>query len=79
MHSKAMHNSQQISSKQNNQSKLVAFSQAMPKLPWEVAPLKLLSPARQVQFKHQAKTYSYKLGEKIWSTHKPGDIYVIST
>lgn len=77
MHSKAMHNSQQISSKQNNQSKLVAFSQAMPKLPWEVAPLKLLSPARQVQFKHQAKTYSYKLGEKIWSTHKPGDIYVI--
>ena len=55
MHSKAMHNSQQISSNQNNQSKLVAFPQATPELPWEVAPLNLLEPAQQVLFKHQAK------------------------
>ena len=77
MHSKAMHNSQQISSNQNNQSKLVAFPQATPELPWEVAPLNLLEPAQQVLFKHQAKTYTYKLGEKIWSTYEPGDVYLI--
>ena len=44
---------------------------------WDKPPLALLSPDQQVQFKNQAQTRRYTLGEKIWSTESPGDHCVV--
>ena len=46
-------------------------------LPWGVPPLSLLSPEQQVQFKNQAQSRRYKLGEKIWSTDSPGELFLV--
>ncbi len=46
-------------------------------LPWDEPPLCLLSPEQQVQFKNQAQTCRYKLGEKIWSTNSPNYQFLI--
>lgn len=44
---------------------------------WDTPPLALLSPEQQVQFKNQAQTRRYNLGEKIWSAESPGDQFVV--
>ena len=64
-------------SPQNNSSKLVVLPQPTPDLPWDAAPLNLLQPKQQVQLKHQAQTITYKLGEKIWSTDRLGDVFIL--
>ena len=61
----------------NRSHNLIILPQPTPELSWDAAPLNLLTPAQQVKFKHQATTYTYKLGEKIWSTDRPGSIYLI--
>lgn len=47
------------------------------RLLWDTPPLALLSPDQQVQFKNQAQTRRYNLGEKIWSTESLGDQFVV--
>jgi ATP-binding cassette, subfamily B, bacterial len=42
------------------------------KIPWEAPPLSLLSPEQQVQFKQNAETRRFNLGQVIWSTDVPG-------
>ncbi len=61
----------------NRSNNLIVLPQATPELPWDTAPLNLLQPEQQVQFKHQAQTDTYKLGKKIWSTDRPGNVYLI--
>lgn len=46
-------------------------------LAWDEPPLCLLNPEQQVQFKNQAQTCRYKLGEKIWSTDSPNYQFVV--
>jgi HlyB family type I secretion system ABC transporter len=43
-----------------------------PQLPWETPPLSLLTPEQQVQFRQQAITKRYSLGELLWATDTPG-------
>ncbi|HEY9607811.1 MAG TPA: type I secretion system permease/ATPase, partial [Allocoleopsis sp.] len=50
---------------------------ALPSIPWDVPPLALLRPEQQVQFKDQAETRRYTLGEKIWSTDSPGEQFLV--
>ncbi len=46
-------------------------------LPWNIPPLSLLTSEQQGKFQTQAEIRSYKLGEKIWSTDRPGDQFLI--
>jgi ATP-binding cassette subfamily B protein len=41
---------------------------ALLNLAWDVLPLCLLSPEQQIEFKNQAETHRYILGEIIWAT-----------
>lgn len=50
---------------------------SLPSIPWDVPPLALLTPEQQVQFQNQAQTRRYALGEKIWSTDSPGELFLI--
>jgi ATP-binding cassette subfamily B protein len=46
-------------------------------LPGNIPPLSLLTPEQQVKFRMQAEICYYSLGEKIWSTDRPGDQFLI--
>ncbi|HEY9744306.1 MAG TPA: peptidase domain-containing ABC transporter [Coleofasciculaceae cyanobacterium] len=46
-------------------------------LPWDIPPLSLLNPEQQVQFRNQAQTTRYTLGEKIWSTDSLGEQFLV--
>lgn len=41
-------------------------------LPWDEPPLSLLNQEQQVQFKNQAQTRRYRIGETVWSADQPG-------
>lgn len=41
-------------------------------LAWDAPPLALLNPEQQIQFKQEAETRRYSLGEMLWSTDSPG-------
>ncbi len=57
--------------------KLKLVGDSVPDLPWDKPPLSLLTSQQQVQFQHQAQTYHYQLGTKIWSTDLPGSQFLI--
>jgi len=44
---------------------------------WDTPPFSWLSPEQQIQFKNQAETRSYSLGEKIWSTDSSRDQFLV--
>lgn len=61
----------------SHSNKLTVVRDPLPELPWEKPPLCLLTPQQQVQFQHQAQTYHYQLGTKIWSTERPGSQFLL--
>jgi ATP-binding cassette subfamily B protein len=46
-------------------------------LPWDDPPFCFVLPDQQVRLRNQARTYRYKLGEKIWSTESPGEQFFL--
>ncbi|HEY9833217.1 MAG TPA: cysteine peptidase family C39 domain-containing protein, partial [Stenomitos sp.] len=50
---------------------------SLPAIPWDALPLALLNPEQLVQIQNQAQTRRYTLGEKIWSTDSPGELFLV--
>ena len=50
---------------------------AVKSLVWDEPPQCFLNPEQQIQFKNQAETCRYTLGEKIWSTDSPKKQFLV--